>query len=261
MTKNCVHSFGHSPVCQTLLQIVMRVVIMSSPCVWTGMLSTPANFPFFNDCTAASTSLRRKGWLSLCLSEGKCSTDWFLLALWLYSSKQYSVHQFSISNSSVMHFPEWSWTVVAFPCFIVVKSFWSWYALLLLFFLRNLQSHYTVFLPSFLCLFHAPLAVVVHFLVFLRSFRFTSFLSQFSPFVIQIKNFCSDPRFFLLMMFAKDLTGCFNHCCVEVICCGDHWIHVCIFSFHDSERCKLPAYQSLDYFQHIGLFQLFKSRV
>ena len=36
---------------------------------------------------------------------------------------------------------------------------------------------YTVFF----CLFHAPLDVAVHFLVFLRSFRFESFLSQFSP--------------------------------------------------------------------------------
>ena len=27
------------------------------------------------------------------------------------------------------------------------------------------------------------------------------FLSQFSPFVVQIKNFCSDPGFFLLMLF------------------------------------------------------------
>ena len=44
--------------------------------------------------------------------------------------------------------------------------------------------------------------------VFLRFFRFKSVLYQFSPFVPQIKNFCSDPGFFLLTMFAKDLTGC-----------------------------------------------------
>ena len=71
----------------------------------------------------------------------------------------------------------------------------------------------------FLSLFHAPLDVVVHFLAFLSSFRLESFLSQFSPFVAQIKYFCSDPGFFLLTMFAKDLTGCFSHCCVEG---GDH---------------------------------------
>ena len=63
--------------------------------------------------------------------------------------------------------------------------------------------------PVFFCLFHEPFNVVVHFRGFFRSFRFKSFLSQFSPFVAQIKNFCSYPGFSLLTMFAKDLTGCF----------------------------------------------------
>ena len=96
------------------------------------MLSTPADFPFFNDCTAASTSLRRMGWSSSVPIWGQSSID----GSPLYSSVQYSVHRFSISHLSVRHFPEWSWTVVAFPCFRVIKSFMSWYALLLLFFLR-----------------------------------------------------------------------------------------------------------------------------
>ena len=47
--------------------------------------------------------------------------------------------------------------------------------------------------------FHASVNVVVHFLVFLRSFWFESVLSQFSPFVAQIKNFCSDPGFFIFI--------------------------------------------------------------
>ena len=67
MTKDWVHVVGLSPVCQILSQIVVRAVITSSPHAWTssaGMLSTPADFPFFNDCTAASTSLRRMGWSS-----------------------------------------------------------------------------------------------------------------------------------------------------------------------------------------------------
>ena len=52
--------------------------------------------------------------------------------------------------------------------------------------------------PVFSSLFHAPLDVVVHFLVFLRSFifRLKSVLSQFSSFVAEIKNFCSNPGFF-----------------------------------------------------------------
>ena len=52
MTKDWVHGVGHSPVCQILLQIVVRAVITSSPPALTssaGMLSTPADFPFFSD--------------------------------------------------------------------------------------------------------------------------------------------------------------------------------------------------------------------
>ena len=139
MTKDWVHGVDHSPVCQILLQIVVRGVITSSPPARTssaGMLSTPADSPFFNDCTAASTSLRRMGWSSSVSVWVQFSIDGFPLALRLYSSGQYSVHRFSICRSSVRHFPERSWTVVAFPCFTVVKSFPSWYALLLLFFLK-----------------------------------------------------------------------------------------------------------------------------
>ena len=139
MTKDWVHGVGHSPVCQILLQTVVRAVITSSPPAWTSsavMLSTPADFPLFSDCTAASTSLRRKGWSSSVSVWVQFSTDGFPFALWLYSSEQYSVHRFSICHSSVRHFPERSWTVVAFPRFTLVKSFTSWYALSLLFFLR-----------------------------------------------------------------------------------------------------------------------------
>ena len=67
MTKDWIHGVGHSSVCQILLQVDMRAVITSSPPAWTssaGMLSTPADFPFVSDCTAASTSLRRMGWSS-----------------------------------------------------------------------------------------------------------------------------------------------------------------------------------------------------
>ena len=34
-------------------------------------------------------------------------------------------------------------------------------------------------------------------------------------------------------MFAKDLTGCLSHCCVEG---GDHWIYVCIFVAHGGDE-------------------------
>ena len=45
----------------------LRAMITSSPFPWTssaGELSTPADFPFFSDCTAASTSMPRMGWSS-----------------------------------------------------------------------------------------------------------------------------------------------------------------------------------------------------
>ena len=99
----------------------------------------------------------------------------------------------------------------------------------------NLTTEFSY--PVFFCPFHAPLDVVVPFPIFLRSFRFESFLFQFSPFVTQIKTFCSDPCYFRLTVFAKDLTGCFSHCCVEG---GGHQTHVYVFITHDGERCNLP---------------------
>ena len=84
MTKDWVHGVGHSPVCQILLQIVVRAVITSSPLVWTssaGMLSTQADFNFFNDCTAASTSLRRMGWSSSVSVWGQSGADGSPLAI------------------------------------------------------------------------------------------------------------------------------------------------------------------------------------
>ena len=137
--KDWVHGAGHSPVCQILLQIVVRAVITSSPPAWinsAGMLLTPADFPFFNNCTAAFTSLRRMMWLSSVCVWGQISPDGSSLALWLYNSEQYFVHQFSICHSPVRRFHGETWTAFAFPCFPVVKSFASWYALLLLFFLK-----------------------------------------------------------------------------------------------------------------------------
>ena len=61
MTKDWAHGVGHSPVCQTLLQIIVRAMITSSPLTWTssaGMLSTLADFPFISNYTAASPSIR-----------------------------------------------------------------------------------------------------------------------------------------------------------------------------------------------------------
>ena len=71
MSRDWIQGAGHSPVCQILLQIGVSAVSTSSPPVWTssaGRLSTPSDFPFFNDCTAASTA---SGDHPLCLSARK----------------------------------------------------------------------------------------------------------------------------------------------------------------------------------------------
>ena len=194
MTKDWVHGVGHSPVCQILSQIVVRAVITSSPPAWTssaGMLSTRADFPFFNDCTAASTSLRRMGWSSSVSVWVQFSTDGSPLALWLYSSEQYSVHRFSICRPSVRHFPERSRTVVAFPCFTVVKSFTSWYALLLLFILRfsSISIHCSPI--------HCSLAFFVHLLMLLFTPLCSSNILQVQIVSFSVISFCRTDQEFL----------------------------------------------------------------
>ena len=89
VTKDWVHGVGHSLVCKILFQIVVRAMITFSPPAWTssaGMLSTLADFPFFNDCTAASISLRRMGWSCPVSVWRQFSTDGSPMFLWLYSS-------------------------------------------------------------------------------------------------------------------------------------------------------------------------------
>ena len=84
MTKDWVHGVGHSPVCQMLLQIVVRAVIKSSPPAWTssaGMLSTPADLPFFNNCTAALHFYAKDGVVTLCVCLGTVRYLWISIGL------------------------------------------------------------------------------------------------------------------------------------------------------------------------------------
>ena len=79
MSKDWVHGVGHSLVCQILSQIVVRAVITSSPPAGTssaGMFSTPADFPFLNDCTAPSTSFAKDGLVILCLCLRTVQHSW-----------------------------------------------------------------------------------------------------------------------------------------------------------------------------------------
>ena len=97
-----------------------------------------------------------------------------------------------------------------------------------------LQSYDTVLLSSFHLPFQWPLDVVVHLLVFLRSFTFKSF---FCSLLLSNRSRISAVTqvFFSWRCLQKDLTRCFSHCCVEG---SDCWTHVCIFITHDGERCK-----------------------
>ena len=84
MTKDWVHGVGPSPDCQIVLQIAVTAVMTSSQAAWTssaGMLSTPADFPFFSDCTVASISLRMIWWSSSVCVWGQFSNDESPLAM------------------------------------------------------------------------------------------------------------------------------------------------------------------------------------
>ena len=142
------------------------------------MLSTPADFLFFNDCTAASTSLRRIGWSSSVSVWGQSSTDGSPLVLWLYSSVQYSVigsiylvllwgislPVLDSSSFSLFHSGQVFHELVC-PLTVVLQIFF------------NLTTLFPY--PVLFSFFHASLDVVVHFLVF-RITHNTVFRSELS---------------------------------------------------------------------------------
>ena len=185
------------------------------------MLSSPADFPFFNNYSASPPLYEGWGGHPLCLSEDSS----VLMGLhWscdcTAQSSILSIGSVPLDHSLVKHFPERSWTVVDFPCFTVVKSFIILYTLSLSFFLNFFfQFLYTVLLSSL-----PSLNVVVHSLRFSVPPGLNRFLSKFSTFVAHIKYICSDPELFcfflsfflssssFLKIFAKDPPDCFSHC-------------------------------------------------
>ena len=77
-------------------------------------LSTTSNFSpliyvnadvICSNCTAASTSIRKIGWLSVLVAGGTIIFSGSPSTVWLYSSAQYSVHLFRISLVSVRQIP------------------------------------------------------------------------------------------------------------------------------------------------------------
>ena len=245
MTKDYgVYGVGHSPVCQILLQIVMRVVITSSPPALTSsvwMLLTPADFPFFNDCIGASTSLWRIGWSSSLSCWGTVQYWWIstglvivqLRAVFCPSDQYFSFfcEAFSRMTLDSSSFPLFHsgqvFHVLVCPLTVVLPQIFFNLTTLFVF-------SYPVFFFPFSCTSWCYCSLL-YISQILQPFRLKSFLSQFSPFVTHIKIFCSDLGVLLLTVFAKNLTGCFSHCCVEG---GDHWVHVCTLIVLDGERCK-----------------------
>ena len=143
---------------------------------------------------------------------GQFSTDGSPFALFLYSSEQYCTEWAWFHSGQVFH-------QLVCPLTVVLPLIFFNLATLLL----------SSFLEPFSCTSWCCCS-----LVFIRSLG--SNLSWFSPSVKQIKNFCGDPGFFLLTMFAKDLFGCFSHCCVEG---GDY--RICVYSLLMMVRgTKLP---------------------
>ena len=106
--------------------MMSNISIMASPPAWTssdGMLSTPADLPFFSDFTAASTFSHRIGQLSLLIGGGTSSILGSPVVVSVYNSEQYSVHVSWMSCSSVRHFPALYWMVVVLSCFELVSFF------------------------------------------------------------------------------------------------------------------------------------------
>ena len=123
---------------------------------------------------------------------------------------------------------------------------------------RFLQSHYAVLLSSFILFFSCTSWCCCSFLYISQILQAQIFSFSVLSFCCTDQEFLQSPRVFFfwrldVLMFAKDLTGCFSHCCAWG---GEHRVHVCIFIVHDGERCKPPVYHSLEGFQHVGIFEL-----
>ena len=140
MTKDWVHGVGFSPVYQILLQIVVRAVITSSPPAWTspaGMLSTPAEFRFFNDLYCSLHFFAKDGVDILCVCLRKVQYRW--LSIGLVTVKLWAVLCPSVQyRSSICEL--FSWTILDSSSFLFFHSGQVFhelvYVLLLLLFLR-----------------------------------------------------------------------------------------------------------------------------
>ena len=89
--------------------------------------------------------------------------------------------------SFVRHFPDLSCMVVVLPCFSVVRSLTSWYAFLLLFFLRHISTSWHWY-PSLFCHLHLCPDLSFNLFIVFGSFWLASLFHQVSTLVTEIKD-------------------------------------------------------------------------
>ena len=155
------------------------------------------------------------------------STSWFPVALWLYSSEQYSV-------------PIVSKCLVPLSGIFLVCPEWWWYALV-----WRTSNPSLVGMPFCCCsssgclqflgivpqsnfLLPSSCRFLISWLIALYSFAPSgSFFFFFSSLLLshRSRTFSCDPGLFNLSVFSKDLTVSVGHCCVEGV---DESVHVSV---------------------------------
>ena len=137
----------------------------------------------------------------------------------LYSSAQYSVYLVRISWASVSQFPFLPCMVLACPCFVLAKTFNSWYAFSLTFFLmlptipwqcRSIQDSF--FSPFFVIFLFSWFIILTVFDPFPLSYVFSSSVS----FARHKYSICQLwPTVFWLLGVCQRSCQLFSHCCIE----------------------------------------------
>lgn len=104
---------------------------------------------------------------------------------------------------------------------------------------RHPRKFFWLLLPHHPCEFHSGLPMSFFFSFLLSAYLLPVLLShvfslQFSSFVKYAQHVSCDSRFFNCSAFAKDLAGCFSHCCDESV----NWcIHFYVIYIERGGRC------------------------
>ena len=146
------------------------------------------------------------------------------------------------------HFPDLPWTVEDLPCFSEVRSFTSWYALLLLFLFRqiSISSHWAHIQSSFA--FFTAFRIL--FLVSLYSFAPSASYRSFYKFFLSSRRSrtCLVTHGFILRRSFPSIRHCFIH--IDVVG-GNHGIDVHVLISQSNEWLLKNA-------SHIWVPQLLK---